>query len=138
MTSTSQSKKPNFRQNRSWCNCDLSTTATGNQFLAGINTVLHADTGFIRGNTPDLAVLDLMTTLNARHHGAGMLTDPMVSSLDELDAEASVLLVGVANPRHRWSIEVIERHEEPNRRAVVGDQVLQHEEIDVSPEVLEQ
>ena len=64
--------------------------------------------------------------------------DPAVSSLDELDAKASILLVGIAIPWHRWSIEVIERHEEPNRRAVVGDQVLQHEEIDVSPEVLEQ
>jgi hypothetical protein len=67
-----------------------------------------------------------------------VLADPAVSSLDELDAEASILLVSVAIPWHRWSIEVIERHEEPHRGAVVGDLVLQHEEFDVPPEVLEQ
>ena len=64
--------------------------------------------------------------------------DPAVSSLDELDAEPSILLVGVAIPWHRWSIEVIERHEEPDCGAVVRNQVLQHEEVDVPPEVLEQ
>jgi hypothetical protein len=64
--------------------------------------------------------------------------DPAVSSLDEFDAEASILLVGVAIPWHGWSIKVIERHEEPHRGAVFGDQVLQHEEFDVAPEVLEQ
>jgi hypothetical protein len=50
-----------------------------------------------------------------------MSVDPAVSSLDELDAEEAILLVGVAVPRHRWSIEVIERHKEPHGRAVVGD-----------------
>ena|SRR5215831_5681043 len=64
--------------------------------------------------------------------------NPAVSSLDELDAEASILLVSVAVLWHRWSLEVIERHEEPHRGAVIGDQVLQHEEFDVSLEVLEQ
>ena len=52
--------------------------------------------------------------------------------------KATILLVGVAIPWHRWSIEIIERHEEPHRGAVFGDQVLQHEEFDVPPEVLEQ
>jgi hypothetical protein len=50
--------------------------------------------------------------------------DPAVSGLDELDAEMSILLVSVAVLWHRWSIEVVERHEEPHRRAVIGDQVL--------------
>jgi hypothetical protein len=54
-----------------------------------------------------------------------MSADPAVSSLYEFDAEASILLVGVAIRWHRWSIEVIERHEEPQRGAVFGDQVLQ-------------
>ena len=44
----------------------------------------------------------------------------------------------VAIPWHRWSIEVIERHKEPHRGVVVGDQILQHKEFDVPPEVLEQ
>ena len=68
-----------------------------------------------------------------------MSADPAVSSLDELDAEASILPVGVAIARHRWSIEVIERHEEPHHGAVVVvDHILQHEEFDVPAEVLEQ
>ena len=67
-----------------------------------------------------------------------MSADPAVSSFDEFDAEASILLVGVAITWHRWSIEVIERHEELHRGAVFGDQVLQHEEFDVAAKVLEQ
>jgi hypothetical protein len=38
-------------------------------------------------------------------------TDPTVPSFDELDAEASIFLVGIAIPWHRWSIEIVERHE---------------------------
>jgi hypothetical protein len=49
--------------------------------------------------------------------------DPTVSSLDELDAQASIFLVGVAIPWYRWNIEVIERHEESYRGAVFGDEV---------------
>lgn len=67
-----------------------------------------------------------------------MSADPAVSGLDKLDAEVSILLVSLAVLWHRWSLEVIERHEEPHRGAVIGDQVLQHEEFDVPPEVLEQ
>jgi len=61
-----------------------------------------------------------------------MSADPAVSNLDEFNTEASILFVGIAIPWHRWSIEVIERHEEPHRGAVFGDQVLQHEEFDVA------
>lgn len=43
--------------------------------------------------------------------------DPAVSSLDELDAEASILPVNVAILWHRRGLEVIERHEEPHRGA---------------------
>ena len=64
--------------------------------------------------------------------------DPAVSGLDEFDAEASILLVSVAVVWHRWSLEVIERHKKSHRGAVISDQVLQHEEFDISPEVLEQ
>ena len=67
-----------------------------------------------------------------------MSADPAVPSLDKLDAEAPILLVSVVVLWHRWSVEVIERVEEPHRRAVFGDQVLQQEEFDVPPEVVEQ
>ena len=53
-------------------------------------------------------------------------------------AKAPILLVRVAVPWHRSSIEVIERKEKPHRGAVGGDEVLQHKEFDVTSEVVEQ
>ena len=67
-----------------------------------------------------------------------MSVDPAVSGLNEVDTKTSILLVSVAIPGHRRSLEVIERQEEFHRRTFVSDQVLQHEEIDVPVEVSEQ
>jgi hypothetical protein len=62
--------------------------------------------------------------------------DSTVASLDKLDSSASVLPVRIAVFRHRGSLEVIERHEERHDGAVVGDEVLQQEQIHVPTEVL--
>ena len=79
---------------------------------------------------------------NSRKFVAGLMgawfQSAAVLSLDELDGEASILLIRVAIPWYRWAIEVIERHEEPHRGPVGRNQVLQHEEFDIPFEVAEQ
>ena len=44
----------------------------------------------------------------------GVLGDPLISRLDELDTEASICFVFVAIPWHGWGLEIIERQEKPH------------------------
>src|SRR4051812_12281102 len=48
------------------------------------------------------------------------------------------MLIRFDGCRTRGSREVVERHEERDRRRVIGYEVLQEEEVDVTLEVLEQ
>lgn len=64
--------------------------------------------------------------------------DPAIPGFDKLDTHASVFPVHVAICRHRRGVEVIKRHEELHCRAICADQVLQHEEVYVPAEALEQ
>src|SRR5690606_16447318 len=64
--------------------------------------------------------------------------DPGVARADELVARPDVGEVLLDRLRHRRRGEVVERVEEPDRLAVVGDEVLEEEEVDVPAKVLEQ
>src|SRR5579863_7897353 len=71
-------------------------------------------------------------------HLQRQLIDAPVSGLGELDAETPELEVGVQVPRDRRGVEVVEGHEELDRFVVGADEVLQQEEVNVAPELLEQ
>jgi len=64
--------------------------------------------------------------------------NPAIASFDELDAASSVILVSGAIHRQGWSTEVVEWHEEIHRGAILVDQIMQQEEVDVSSKALEQ
>jgi hypothetical protein len=68
----------------------------------------------------------------------GQLIDAPVPGLSELDAQAPELEVGVQVPGDSRRVEVVEGHEEPDGFVVGADEVLQQEEANVAPEVLEQ
>ncbi len=70
--------------------------------------------------------------------GSGLGSNPQVSRRDELNAEPSVLLVGVDVPRYRWRLEAVKRHEKLDGGVVVSDQVLEQEEVRIPAEVAEQ
>ena len=50
--------------------------------------------------------------------------NPAIASFDELDAEASVILVNVAIPWHGWSTEVVGWRKELHRGAILDDEFI--------------
>ncbi len=64
--------------------------------------------------------------------------DPAVARLDELDRELLVRVVRIDAGRQRRPREVLERHEEAHCGVVIGDDVLQEEEVHVAAERTEQ
>jgi hypothetical protein len=76
--------------------------------------------------------------VSARKSASAESVNPAIASFDELDAEASVILVSIAIHWHGWGTEVVEWHKEFHRGAILGDQIIQHEEVDVSSKALEQ
>lgn len=64
--------------------------------------------------------------------------DPLIASLDELNAAVPIRRIGIPVLWDRWSVEVIKWHEEVDRRIILGDEILQQKEVHVPAEVLEQ
>jgi hypothetical protein len=59
--------------------------------------------------------------VSARKSASAESVNPAIASFDELDAEASVILVSVAIHWHGWGTEVVEWHKEFHRGAIPGD-----------------